>query len=310
MDPVFADVDTGIDDAIALIYLLASRDVELVGVGSSAGNVGVDQVCANNLGLLDLCGAADVPVSRGADGPLSTELPDRGTPHGPSGLGYAKLPPSTRRVTDYDSAAAWVSAARAYRGELIGLATAPLTNLALALRAEPELPTLLRRLVIMGGNFGDVPAPEWNLRVDPTATAEVFAAFAGRARLPVVCGLNLTRQMVMTPEFLARLLGAARSGPLRQFIYDSLRFDFAVHRDRGDGYLAYLHDPLAAGVALDPALVSTRPATVDVESGRGVAVADWSGCRKPNARIATDVDPAVFFERLVDRLASLAHRLG
>ena len=153
MSAVFADVDTGIDDAIALIYLLAS-DAKLVGIASTGGNISVDQVCTNNLGLLELCRATDIPVSRGADRPLSGQGPERGDAHGPNGLGYAELPGSDRRLTDHDSATAWVRAAHAYPGELIGLATAPLTNLALALRAEPALPSLLRRLVIMGGEFG------------------------------------------------------------------------------------------------------------------------------------------------------------
>ncbi|WP_264990860.1 nucleoside hydrolase, partial [Mycobacterium kiyosense] len=281
-----------------------------VGIGSTAGNVGVDQVCANNLGLLELCGAAEVPVARGADGPLTAKLPDRGNPHGPNGLGYATLPPSTRQLSDYDSATAWVRAARAYPGELIGLATAPLTNLALALRAEPELPALLRRLVIMGGAFGDPPVPEWNIRVDARAAAEVFGAFARAERPAVVCGLNLTRQVAITPQILARLRGSGTSGPLIGFIDDALRFYFEVHRDRGDGYLAFMHDPLAAAVALDPTLVSTRAATVQVETTRGVAVADWSGSRKPNAQIGVAADSAMFFDRLVDRVASFAHRLG
>lgn len=297
---VFADVDTGIDDALALIYLLASPDATLVGIASTAGNVAVDQVCANNLGLLEMCGAAEVPVSRGADQPLSGPLPVRREGHGPKGLGHAELPPAGGRVTDYDAATAWVRAARAHRGELIGLATAPLTNLALALRAEPELPTLLRRLVIMGGSYppdSREPEPEWNSRVDPTAAAEVFAAFGAHQRLPIVCGLNVTRQVAMTPQLLAALSGPAA---VHRFLQDAMRFYFEVHRDRGVGYLAYMHDPLAAAVALDPALIETRTATVDFAD---VPTADWTGARKPNARIGIRVNPAVFFERLIARVA-------
>ena len=98
----------------------------------------------NNLGLLELCRAAPIPVSRGAERPLNGQHPQRGDVHGPKGLGYAELPRNDRRLTDHDAATAWVHAARARPGELIGLATAPLTNLALALRIEPALPRLLR----------------------------------------------------------------------------------------------------------------------------------------------------------------------
>ncbi|EUA06650.1 inosine-uridine preferring nucleoside hydrolase family protein [Mycobacterium xenopi 4042] len=116
MSPVFADVDTGVDDAIALVYLLASPDAELVGIASTGGNVAVDQVCVNNLGLLELCRADDVPVSKGADQPLGCPLSTPGKAHGPNGLGYAEVPPSKRRLTGYDAATAWVRAARPIPG--------------------------------------------------------------------------------------------------------------------------------------------------------------------------------------------------
>lgn len=303
---VFADVDTGIDDALALIYLLAS-DANLVGIASTGGNIAVDQVCANNLGLLDLCRAGPVPVSRGAERPLNGERPQRGDFHGPNGLGYAELARSDRRLTEHDAATAWVRAAHDHPGELIGLATAPLTNLALALRIEPALPALLRRLVIMGGVFDRQGPPEWNVRVDPVAAAEVFAAWAGQPRLPVVCGLDLTRKVVMTPDMLD---GLPEPSPLTGFIRDAMRFYFEVYRDRGLGYLAHLHDPLAAAVALNPQLVETRPATVHVEvSGKpGMTTADWSGARMPNAQIGIGVDPAAFFDRFTQRVAAFARR--
>ena len=84
--PVFADVDTGVDDAIALIYLLASPDAHLVGIASTAGNVGVEHVCENNLSLLDLCRVDGVPVSRGAERPLNSVAPADSAVHGSRGL--------------------------------------------------------------------------------------------------------------------------------------------------------------------------------------------------------------------------------
>jgi purine nucleosidase len=340
MAPVFADVDTGVDDAMALVYLLASADADLVGIASTGGNIAVAQVCANNLGLLELCRATEIPVSRGAEQPLSSRWPERGGAHGPKGLGYADLPPTDRRLTSYDAATAWVNAAHTYAGNLIGVVTGPLTNLALALRAEPALPTLLRRLVIMGGAFdfrGNInPVTEWNTRTDPEAAAEVLATWPSTAsepqRLPILCGLDLTRHIVMTPDILARLAAvcgstvrvmsardergtrSVASNPLIRVIEDAMRFYFESHEDRGQGYLAYLHDPLAAAVALDPYLVLTRGATVDVKLAdtptRGKTVADWSGSQEPNALIGIGVDPAVFFDRFIGRVGPFARRLG
>ncbi|BCI51964.1 nucleoside hydrolase [Mycolicibacterium litorale] len=336
--PVFADVDTGVDDAMALVYLFASADADLVGIASTAGNVGVDQVCRNNLGLLELCGMTGIPVSRGADGPVASPLRTAEDTHGPQGLGYARLPSGDAALTSYDAAEAWVRAARAHPGALVGLAVGPLTNLALALRAEPALPTLLRRLVIMGGAFdyrGNTTAvAEWNISVDPEAAAEVFAAWSAPGlEPPIVLGLNLTEHIALTPTVLTRLAAAAQSpsapmsvlddrgtrsaaaNPLIRVLEDAMRFYFEFHFDQGEGYLAHLHDPLAAAVALDPDLVQYRPATVDVEvTGtltRGMTIADWNGRwgRPPNALVGIGVDAGVFFDRFIARVGPFAQSL-
>lgn len=343
--PVFADVDTGVDDAIALIYLLASPDAQLVGIASTGGNVGVEQVCENNLGLLDLCRVDGVPVFRGADHPLNSPAPADSAVHGPRGLGYADLPPTDRQLCDDDAATAWVTAAHQHPGELIGVATGPLTNLALALRKEPALPTLLRRLVIMGGAYdyrGNTnPVAEWNIAFDPDAAAEVFSAWSPEAaretapqHLPILCGLDVTRQIAITPDILSRLATAAEStttalsaedkrgtrstasNPLIRVIEDATRFYLESYHDLGHGFQAHLHDPLAAAVALDPQLVDARQATVDVElTGtltRGMTVTDWSRRwgRKPNVLIAVQADPTRFFDRFIERVGPFAARLG
>lgn len=336
--PVFLDVDTGVDDAMALVYLFGSAEAELVGIASTAGNVGVEQVCQNNLGLLELCGITGVPVSRGSQNPLSEPLRTAEDTHGPQGLGYARLPAPTTDVTSYDAAEAWVRAAHAHPGELIGVATGPLTNLALALRADPSLPRLLKRLVIMGGAFdyrgNTTPVAEWNVSVDPESAAEVFAAWRGETdNLPIVLGLNLTENIAMTPELMGRLALVAgsssipmsmlddrgslsvASNPLIRVLEDAMRFYFEFHHDQGEGYLAHLHDPLAAAVALDPDLVRCRAAPVDVEvTGtltRGMTIADWSGRwgREPNALIGIGVDPVVFFDRFITRVGEFAKQL-
>ena len=336
--PVFADVDTGVDDALALIYLLASPEADVIGIASTGGNVAVQQVCENNLGLLELCRTTNIPVSKGSDKTLTGPMRAPSKVHGPRGMGYAELPPTDRRLTEYDSATAWVRAAHTFPGELVGVATGPLTNLALALRAEPALPSLLRRLVIMGGSYDHLgnttPVAEWNICVDPEAAAEVFAAWpvegSDAQGLPILCGLNLTRNVAITPEILTRLAVAAEStttlmsvldergtrstasNPVIRVIEDALRFYLEGYHDNGHGYLAHLHDPLAAAVALDPQLIATRPATVDVElTGtltRGMTVTDWSGrwSRKPNAQIGIDVDATVFFDRLIERVGPFA----
>lgn len=135
----------------------------------------------------------------------------------------------------------------------------------------------------------------------------MFTAWAGQRQLPIVCGLDLTRRVAMTPDILARLASVCGSSPVMRVIEDALRFYFESHEARGHGYLAYMHDPLAAAVAMDPELLTTRTATVDVDP-TGATVTDWSGKRNPNARIGMSVDPAVFFDRFVERIGRFARR--
>jgi inosine-uridine nucleoside N-ribohydrolase len=215
-----------------------------------------------------------------------------------------------------------------------------MTNLALALREEPALPSLLRRLVIMGGSFdyrgNTTPVAEWNISVDPEAAAEVFTAWSSAAALdlPILCGLNLTEKIVLSPGTLDRLAAAAgssttpmtvrdsrgtrssASNPVIRVLEDAMRFYFEFHYDQGEGYLAHLHDPFAAAVALDPSLLRTRRTTVDVElTGtltRGMTIADWSGRwhRQPNALVGVAADPLHFFDRYIERVGPFIARLG
>ncbi len=330
-----ADVDTGIDDALALLYLLASPEAEIAAVLSTAGNVPVPQVTANNLAWLQVCGRPDIEVAVGSEAPLVAPLMTTEDTHGPLGVGYADLPAPGHGPSGRSAAEAWVELTRAHPGELVGLVTGPLTNLALAVRLDPQLPHRLRRLVVMGGAFNypgnTTPTSEWNVAVDPEAAKAVFDAFSAVApgRRPIVCSLDTTESIAMRPDHLRRLAEAAgsvpaellspddprglrsrASNPIVRHLADALRFYMEFHRDQGQGFLAHVHDPFAAAVALGTVPFTTRPATVDVELDgrltRGTTVADWSGMwgRPPNAEIVVATDPQVFFDHLVERVGA------
>lgn len=334
---IIMDVDTGIDDSLGLLYLLASPEARILGIASTAGNVPAPQVAANNLALLDLCRAPDIEVALGAPEPLAVPLRTTEDTHGPQGVGYAELPPSPRHLSDRTATRLWVDLVREHPGEIVGLCTGPLTNLALAIRTEPQLPQLLRRLVVMGGAFNHpgntTPTNEWNVHVDPEAWKEVFDAFsdAPADRRPIVCALDITETIEMHPHHLARLADRAdsvpaqevsefdtpgtrskASNPIVRYLTDAVRFYFEFHRQYDQGYLAHMHDPFAAAVAIDPSLAVTRPTTVDVELAgtitRATTVADWARMwgRDPNADIVVGTDPAIFFDRLIDRVGEFA----
>lgn len=341
MTKLLVDVDTGIDDALALAYLASLPDVEFVAVTASPGNADVDQVARNTLAILELCGRFDVEVAVGARAPLTIPLVTTPETHGPQGLGHAVLPPPSGFVSDRDATELWVEAARARPGELTALITAPLTNFALAIRREPRLPELLANVVIMGGSFyyqgNTTPTAEWNTHVDPQAAKEVYEAYRGLPpeRLPIVCSLDTTERIELRPEHVRRLaaeagcpedelvspdqpegLRSTAANPVIRHLSDALRFYFEFHRRYDQGYVAHVHDFFAAGVAAGTLEYSTRLATVDVETDSplliGTTVADYRRLwgHAPNARIVSDNHPAAAFDELVASVGGMARRLG
>lgn len=339
--PLIVDVDTGIDDSLALLYLMASPEAEIVAITCTAGNVPARQVATNNLAWLELCGHDDVEVALGAEVPVVRPLMTTEDTHGPQGIGYAELPAPSRTVSDRHAAHLWIEEVHRRPGEIVGLVTGPLTNLALAIKLSPDLPSLLKRIIIMGGAFNHpgntTPTTEWNIAVDPEAAKIVFDAFSG---LPadqhsVICALDVTERIEMHPEHVRLLADEAGSTPpeiispddeigtrsvasnlVIRHLSDAVRFYMEFHRAHGQGFLAHMHDPFAAAVALDPTLAATRPATVDVELAgtltRGQTVADWAGMwgRPHNAAVVVDTDPDEFFRRVIERVGALARRVG
>jgi inosine-uridine nucleoside N-ribohydrolase len=340
MQSVLMDVDTGIDDALALVYLLSRPEVTIQAITCTAGNVGAQQVALNNLALLELCGRAGVEVAVGAEVPLEIPLVTTEETHGPQGIGYAELPKPAQEISPRHAVDVWVETVREHPGEITGLITGPLTNFALALRREPELPRLLKGLVIMGGCFNyqgnTTPTAEWNVSVDPHAAQEVFAAYSGLPEdsLPVACALETTERIEMRPEHLQRLAEAAGAdepelvlpeqpegqrsvsgNPLVACLSDAIRFYMEFHRLYDQGFVAHMHDAFAAAVAIGRTPYGTRPATVHVETGSprliGTTVADFRGIWKEpaNARIVISNDPGQCFDELISSVGALARTL-
>jgi purine nucleosidase len=341
MHSVLMDVDTGIDDALALVYLLSRPEVRLQAITCTAGNVDARQVALNNLALLELCGRQGVEVAIGAEVPLEIPLVTTEETHGPQGIGYAELPPPAQQISARPAVDVWVEEARAHPGEITGLITGPLTNFALALRREPELPRLLKGLVIMGGSFNyqgnTTPTAEWNVSVDPHAAKEVFEAYRGlpEDKLPLVCALETTELIEMRPEHLRRLgesagaagpelvlpeqpagLRSASSNTLVACLSDAIRFYMEFHRQYDQGYVAHMHDAFAACAAVGRTPFSARLATVDVETQSpllvGTTVADFRGLwgLPPNARIVSGNNPGHCFDELISSVGALARRRG
>jgi purine nucleosidase len=179
--PVLLDVDTGIDDALALLYACASPDAELVAVTCLSGNAALVDTERNTRAVLELVGRGEVDVAAGRPTPLLRALEITPETHGPRGLGYGELPDPSTPASALFGPDVIVEAARRRPGELTLVTLGPLTNLAIALLAEPALPRLLRRWVCMGGAFrvpgNTTPVSEWNVHCDPEAARLAFEAW-------------------------------------------------------------------------------------------------------------------------------------
>jgi purine nucleosidase len=320
--PVLIDCDTGIDDALALLYACGSPEAEIVGVSCVAGNVELPHIVRNTLAVLELSGRSDLEVAAGRDAPIARPLRIADDTHGPTGLGHAELPAPTTAPGPRDAADLIIAEARARPGQLTLVTLGPLSNVAVALEREPALPALLHGLVMMVGAYrspgNTAPTMEWNAGVDPEALDATLAGWAATdAPLPVALGLDVTERAKMMPEHLDRLAAAAGDpdAPIVRFVRDALRFYFDFH-SRYDGfYGAFIHDALAVAAALDPGLAQTESLTVEVElEGRwttGETVTDWrrQWGREPNLAVAVEADIETFFERFVERVGRLAREL-
>jgi purine nucleosidase len=321
--PLLIDCDTGIDDALALLYACASPEAEIVGVSCVAGNVELPHVVRNTLAVLELAGRSDVEVAAGRAKPIARPLRIADDTHGPTGLGHAELPPPATQVSDRDAADMIIEQARARPAELTLVTMGPLSNVAVALEREPMLPHYLRRLVMMVGAYrspgNTAPTMEWNAGVDPEALAATIAGWSLAAEKSLVArprafGLDVTERAKMTPQHLEQLahVAGAEDDPVVDFVRQALRFYFAFH-SRYDGfYGAFIHDPLVLAAALDPDLAQTESLTIEVElEGRwttGETVTDWRRAwgRAPNLDVAVDVDSDTFFDRFIGRVGRLA----
>ena len=340
--PLLIDVDTGIDDAMALLYALGSPDAEIVAVTCVAGNVDARQVAENTRAVLELAGRGDIEVALGREVPLVRPLETTPETHGPRGLGYAELPPATTALSRRHASDVIVAEARRRPAEVTLVTLGPLTNLAVAIEREPELPRLLKAWVLMGGSYrspgNTAPTTEWNIHVDPEAAKVALDAWEQADLRPLAMGLDVTERAKITPEHVVALARRAGStpddsialargedpmhatssvaaNPVVRFIADALRFYMEFH-SRNDGfYGAFIHDPFAVAAALDRSLVRTEALTVDIELlgtlTSGETVTDWRRAwkRPPNLDVAIEGEAARFLDRFVERVGDLAARV-
>jgi purine nucleosidase len=307
---IILDCDPGIDDALAIAFAHGHPGIDLVGITTVAGNVGLPKTTANALAVCEFVGAAGIPVTPGCPGPLLRPALDARQVHGDSGLGGAVLPPAAASPADGHAIDYLIETIRAAPGEITLVATGPLTNIALAVQREPRLADWVRQFVIMGGSAsrGNVtPAAEYNIWADPEAAAAVFRA----GWTVIMLGLDVTLRTGATTSVKRRM---GELGPLgTTLLLPALEQYHSVSEPGGPP----VHDVCAVAWVAEPDLFGLVPARVQIElAGQftaGMTVTDFNAPREVgngNAMVAMRIEVGKFWEVTLGTYAKVAEAMA
>lgn len=298
--PIFLDTDPGIDDAAAIAAALFAPQLDLQLMTTVAGNVSVEKTTRNALQLLHFWNA-DIPLAQGAATPLLRSLRDAAYVHGESGMEGYDFVEHDRQPLAKPAFIALRDALMSAPEPITLVAIGPLTNIALLLMHYPECAFNIRRLVIMGGSAGRgnfTPNAEFNIAVDPEAAARVF-----QSGLEIVmCGLDVTNQAMLTPDYLAMLPTLNRTGKMLHALFSHYRSGTMRTGVR-------MHDLCAIAWLVRPDLFTVKPCFVAVETQgdytAGTTVVDIEGRmnRPANVQVALDIDVAGFQQWVAEVLA-------
>jgi len=304
---VLIDCDPGHDDAVAILLAAGHPDVDLLGITTVAGNQTLDRVTTNACVAATVAGLRDVPVVAGSSGPLLRRLRIADAIHGESGLdGPAPIEPTVRPTAGH-AVDFIIDTVLAQPGEVTLVALGPLTNVAMALRKAPALSGAVDRVSIMGGSWtrGNMtPAAEFNVWVDPEAAAVVF----GAPWEITMVGLDVTHQALYTDEVAARF--EALAGPAARWVGELMAFYRDTNRAVHQMGSPPLHDPCALAAVIDPSIVPTREARVDVETAgtytEGMTVVDFGRRADAGAHhVGVGLDGERFWSLLANSVAAL-----
>lgn len=307
-EKIILDCDPGHDDALALTMAIASEQIELLGVTTSAGNQTPDKTLNNALRMLTLLGVTDVPVAGGNHRPLMRNLKIADYVHGETGLDGADLPEPAFEPVDQPAVELIADILRSQAEPITLVVTGPMTNIALFLRIHPELENKIKQIVFMGGAAGQgnvEPTTEFNMAVDPEAAKIVI-----NEGIPLVmAGLNVTLKAQIYPDDLEKIRKI--NNQVAQAITGQMEFYGKWYGQAEFGLAGTpVHDPCTIAYLLKPEIFETHTAYLDVETQgqltAGETVVDFTGLmnQKPNAKILMDLDRRMF----VDLIISLLHR--
>lgn len=313
-EKIWIDCDPGLDDAVALAMIAASRDVlEICGISTVSGNQTIERVTENALRLSALLGMKDVPVAAGAKTPL-VRIPEvAGDIHGESGLGNYEPPKTDKQPNSMEGVRFLHDFLMSLpEGEQLTLVpTGPLTNVALLFLLYPEVKKKIRRIVLMGGSSGGgnvTPSAEFNIWVDPEAAKVVF-----NDEIPIVmCGLDVTMKCGLTLTQIDTLKKS--SDPLLQAYGEMLGFYGGTtegEREAETEELVFIHDAVTILYITNPELFAGIPVNVSVDCseekrGKTTCTACAPSSRQPaGVLMLNQVNLPEFQKTLLQKLYSL-----
>jgi len=268
---VIIDTDPGVDDALAIIFAFHSPELEILGLTTIFGNVETELATLNSLRLVEMSGK-NIPVAEGAVKPVyMKKRPPADFVHGKDGFGNVNLPPPRGEPIEASAAEFIVDTVKAHPGEVILVVLGPMTNIALALALEPDLPDYVKAVVPMGGVLevmGNVsPVASANIRGDPHAADIVLGTDWDVTLVPG----DTTRQVLITDDYLARLRD--HGGSHGRFVHDISIFYRDYYRSVGVTSGFYAHDPTAMAFVVDRSLFRTESRAVRVVTD-GMAIGE------------------------------------
>ncbi len=282
MEKFIIDTDPGIDDAQAILMAAAQPKVNIEAIMTVGGNVGLAHTLRNALTIVEVIGQT-IPVYAGCDGPLVMPSENAAFVHGEDGLGDIGLRPQSAQAEMEHASVALVRLINESPNEYVLVALGPLTNIAVALKLDPDLPYKLKRFVDMGGavtgkgNTSNVCA-EFNIFADPEAALIVFEAWAAAGRLIEVVDWEATLRHGISPEVVQQWV-TMQTPKAKFFAQITAKARVWGNEHWGDETF-FSADPLAMAVALDPnCVLKTEEHYLRVEiSGRytrGQTIVDW-----------------------------------
>jgi purine nucleosidase len=303
---IILDCDPGHDDAVAMLLAWGSPDIDLVGVTTVMGNQTLDKVTRNALSVARVAGITGVPFARGSERPLVRQVETAEEIHGESGLDGPVLPEPVIQLDPRHAVDFIIDTVLAAEPQTITLVpTGALTNIALAVRKEPRLASLVKEVVLMGGGVHEgnwSAVAEFNIVIDPEAADIVFSA----GWPLVMVGLDVTHQALATPE-VAAAIAAVGTGPAR-FVGELLEFFGEAYRENQGFDSPPVHDPCAVAYVIDPSVMTTTRVPLAVElTGTltlGMTVADFRAPAPADCvtSVGSDLDAEKFWALVVDAL--------